>query len=344
MKTCRIAILGFGVAGKAFARILLANREQMIKDKGIEPVVVAITTGSRGALYNPEGLDLAKALKTMEGRGGFDPADPDFSRLDSLTLARTGEYDLLLELTPLNIFTGQPAADHIRAALGRGKHAVSANKGPLAWYCRELRELAKANNCCFFFETTVMAGIPIFDMADSSLQYCKVEKIEGILNATTNFILKEMGKGIAYDEILEAGRKGGFLEADPSMDTEGWDATAKLTVLMNVLMDADITPDMVDRKGITEITSEDIKAAQARGNLIKLMCRGYRAEDGSIVAKVGPEEVPIGNSFANPDLVAVVSLYTDLLGKMDIMQYGLETCVTGYGVFIDLCRVLDREK
>ena len=341
MKTCKISVLGFGVAGKAFARILLANREQMIKDKGVEPIVISITTGSRGSLYNPDGLDLAEAVRQLEEEGKFDPEYKDYAVLDSMTVAETIDYDVLLELTPLNIFTGQPAADHIRTALKRGKHAVSANKGPLAWYYKELKDLAKANNCCFFFETTVMAGVPIFDMADSSMQYCKVDKIEGILNATTNFILKEMGKGTSYEDTLKMGRERGFLEADPSMDTDGWDATAKLTVLMNVLMDANLTPDKVDRTGISGVTPEEIKAAAERGNIIKLMCRGFRNADGTITAKVAPEEVPANNSFANDELVAVVSIYTDLLGKLDIMQYGLETSVTGYGVFIDVCRVLD---
>ncbi len=131
------------------------------------------------------------------------------------------------------------------------------------------------------------------------------------------------------------------MEADASMDTEGWDAAAKLTVLMNALMDADITPDLIDRTGINGITTEDINTAKTRGNVIKLMCRGERHADGTVTGKVAPEEVPESDVFTDEKLVAVVSLYTDLMGKLTMMQYGLETTQTGYGVFIDTIRVID---
>lgn len=342
MKQCKILLLGYGVAGKAFARILQQTKEKIQADKGIKPVVVGITTGSRGSLYCAEGIDLAEATRQLEEEGRFDPAGPCFTTADSMTAAAQWDYDVLMELTPLNIFTGEPATTHIKTALNRGKHAVSANKGPLAWHYKELRDMAKEKGCCFFFETTVMAGTPTFDMADHCLQYCTIDKIHGILNATTNFILKEMGKGVPYDEIMKAGREQGFLEADPSMDTEGWDAAAKLTVLMNVLMDAGVTPDKIDRTGITGVTMEDIEAAKSRGKVIKLLCKGEKAADGTITASVKPTEIPADDVFAGEDLVAVVSLNTDLMGKLTMIQYGLETTQTGYGVFIDLCRVLDR--
>ena len=134
------------------------------------------------------------------------------------------------------------------------------------------------------------------------------------------------------------------MEADVSMDTKGWDATAKLTVLLNVLMDAGLTPDMIDRTGIEDVTMEDIKDAASRGNVIKLMCSGSVDENGKVTGKVAPAEVAAGDVFADENLVAVVSLYTDLMGKLTMLQYGLETTQTGYGVFIDMVRVLDNLK
>ncbi|MBQ4004789.1 MAG: hypothetical protein II646_04925 [Firmicutes bacterium] len=341
MKQCKVLMLGYGVAGKAFARILQKTHEQILSDKGIDVKVIGITTGRRGSLLCEDGIDLAEATRQLEEEGRFDPAGASYSGADSMTAAAQWDYDVLMELTPLNIFTGEPATTHIKTALSRGKHAISANKGPLAWHYKELRDLAKEKGCCFFFETTVMAGSPTFDMADHCLQYCTIDKIHGILNATTNYILKEMGKGVPYDEIMKAGREQGFLEADPSMDTEGWDAAAKLTVLMNVLMDAGLTPDKIDRTGITGVTMEDIESAKSRGKVIKLLCKGEKAADGTITASVKPTEIPADDVFAGEDLVAVVSLNTDLMGKLTLIQYGLETTQTGYGVFIDLCRVLD---
>ena len=341
MKQFSVAMLGYGIAGKAFARILNQTHDDIMKKTGYDVKVVAITTGSRGSLYCMDGIDLAEATRQLEEEGRFDKNSPAFSTMNSMDVVEKVDYDVVLELTPLNIETGLPAADHIRKALSRGKHAVSANKGPLAWYYRELRDLAKEKGVCFFFETTVMAGTPVFNMADNCLQYCKIDKVEGIFNATTNYILKEMTKGVPMDEILRSGREQGFMEADVSMDTKGWDATAKLTVLLNVLMDAGITPDMIDRTGIEDVTIEDIKAAESRGNVIKLMCSGTMDENGKVKGRVAPAEVPANDVFADENLVAVVSLYTDRMGKLTILQYGLETTQTGYGVFIDMVRVID---
>ena len=344
MKQFSVAMLGYGIAGKAFARILNQTHDEIMKNTGYDVRVVAITTGSRGSLYCMDGIDLKEATRQLEEEGKIDPESPIFSTMNSMEVVETVDYDAVLELTPLNIFTGLPAADHIRKALNRGKHVVSANKGPLAWYYRELRDLAKEKGVCFFFETTVMAGTPVFNMADNCLQYCKIDKVEGIFNATTNYILKEMTKGVPMDEIMRAGREGGFMEADASMDTKGWDAAAKLTVLLNVLMDAGITPDMIDRTGIEEVTPEDIEAAASRGNVIKLLCSGTMDENGKVTGKVAPGEVPVGDVFTDENLVAVLSLYTDLMGKLTILQYGLETTQTGYGVFIDTVRILDNIK
>lgn len=341
MERFNVALLGYGVAGKAFARILNRTHDEIMSKTGYDVRVVSVTTGSRGGLYCPQGIDLDKATCELETKGHFDTESEYYSSMSAMEVVEKVDYDALCELTPLNIQTGLPAADHISGALKRGKHIVSANKGPLAWYYGELRDLAKEKGVCFFFETTVMAGTPVFNMADNCLQYCKINKIEGIFNATTNYILKEMGKGISYDEIIKAGREQGFMEADTSMDTQGFDAAAKLTVLLNVLMDANITPDMIDRIGIEDIRLEDIEAAKARGNVIKLMCRGSIDENGKVVGKVAPEEIAATDVFADEKLVAVVSLYTDLMGKLTVLQYGLETTQTGYGVFIDVVRILE---
>lgn len=341
MKQFSVAMLGYGIAGKAFARILNQTHDDIARKTGYDVKVVAITTGSRGALYNMEGIDLVEATRQLEEEGRFDPSKPDYSTMNSIDVVETVDYDVVLELSPLNIQTGLPAADHIRKALMRGKNVVSANKGPIAWYYRELKDLAEKNGACFFFETTVMAGTPVFNMADNCLQYCKIDRVEGIFNATTNYILKEMTKGVPIEEIMRSGREQGFMEADASMDTQGWDATAKLTVLLNVLMDAGITPMDIDRTGIEEVTAEDIEAAASRGNVIKLLCSGSFDENGKVVGRVAPGEVPADDVFADKDLVAVLSVYTDLMGKLTMLQYGLETTQTGYGVFIDTVRVID---
>ena len=340
MKELKLALLGFGIAGNAFSRILLAKHDEIAKDTGYDVKVTAITTGRSGCLIDPAGIDLAAALQEMEENRCFRPEFPGYAETDSMTVVREADYDAVLEMTPINIKTGQPAIDHLRLAMERGKHAITANKGPIAWAYRELRDLAREKGVCFFYETTVMAGTPIFDMAETSLAYCKISHIRGILNATTNYFLEEMGKGLPFDTIMENGRKGGFLEADPSMDLDGWDASAKLTALMNVLMDADLDPMKIDRTGIMGVTTEQVLDALGRGKKIKLLCEGYFDEEGKAVGVVKPTEIPADDAMAGSDVVAAVRLDTDLMGPVTITQYGLETTQTGYGLFIDVVRTV----
>jgi len=332
-------MLGFGVAGRAFSRILIDHLEEIRKKTGYDVRVTTIATATRGTLNDTGGIDLAEAIRQVEEEGRFDSEAPGRCDWSAMDVVEKAEYDVLLELTPLNIFTGQPAIDHIKRAMNRGKHVVSANKGPIAWAYRELRDLAAEKGVCFYYETTVMAGMPVFNMADYCLEYAEISEVKGILNATTNYILEQMELGIPKDQIYENGRKGGFMEADPTMDVEGYDAAAKLTSLLNVLMDANITPDQIDRKGIQDVTPEEVMSAVARGNKLKLICRG-RIVEGKVVGTVGPEEIPETDAFAGPDVVAVVSVTTDLMGRLTLVQYGLEPAQTGYGVFIDLIRVL----
>lgn len=339
MKQFSVAMLGFGIAAKAFSRILMEKHQEILNNTGYDVQVTAIATGSRGTLICPSGIDLTEAIRQVEEDGHFHINSPWYSPLTAMEVVQQADYDVILELTPINIKTGQPAIDHLKGAMNRKKHAITANKGPIAWAYEELRNLARSKDVSFCYETTVMAGVPIFNMADYCLEYCKVSQVEGILNATTNYVLEEMTKGIPMDEIMENGRKGGFMEADPSMDMQGWDAAAKLTALLNVLMDANITPDQIDRTGIEEVTPEDIERAASHGCKLKLLCKG-RIENGRVVGTVNPTEISASSPFAGSDVVAVASLDTDLMGKLTMIQYGLDTTQTGYGVFIDLIRVL----
>lgn len=339
MKQFNIAMLGFGIAGKAFSRILMDKHREIMEKTGYDVRVTAIATATRGTLVDPNGIDLALATRQVEENGHFDTSSKAYCEWSTLDVVTKAEYDVMLELTPLNIKTGQPAIDHIKISMNRGKHVVTANKGPIAWAFKELRDLAEEKGVCFCYETTVMAGTPIFNMADYCLEYTKISQVKGILNATTNYILEQMELGVPKDVIYENGRKGGFMEADPSMDVEGYDAAAKLTSLLNVLMDANITPDQIDRTGIQNVTEADVMAAVARGNKLKLLCEGSIV-DGKVRGVVRPGEIPASDAFAGPDVVAVVSITTDLMGRLTMVQYGLETTQTGYGVFIDLIRIL----
>lgn len=335
-----LALLGFGNAGRAFARLLLEKKGEIRTHYGAEIRVVAIATGSRGSLVAETGIDLARALEQMETQGRFDPAGVEYSPMNAMEIASTVDYDALIELTPLMIFSGQPAIDHIKTALGRKRHAVTANKGPIAWAYGPLRDLARENGVRFYFETTVMDGTPIFNLVEETLPLCRVTRVKGILNSTTNFILEELARGKPYEQVLLEGRERGFVEADPSMDIEGYDAAAKTAALLNVLMDAGLTPDRIRRKGIEDITPEQILEANARGNVIKLICIGY-LEDGKVVGEVAPAEIPKTDFLAGiTGTSSIVSITTDLMGTLSIVEHDPEIEQTGYGIFSDVLRLL----
>lgn len=187
-----------------------------------------------------------------------------------------------------------------------------------------------------------MDGTPVFNLVEHTLKLAKVKEVSGILNSTTNFMLEEMAKGCDYDDIISRGRERGFIEADASMDIEGYDAAAKITALLNVLMDAKITPDKVNRKGIEDITLSDIKKAEDHGCLIKLVCNGYRDLDGNVVAEVKPMEIPKGDLFATISSTdSVVSITTDLMGKISVLEHSPRIAQTAYGVFGDIIRVIE---
>lgn len=342
MKNLRIVILGFGNAGQAFAKLLLKKKADLLSQFDCEVRVVAITTKSRGSLNNSDGIDLEKAIADIEKMNRFDENGKDFSSLSSMEVANTVDYDVLVELTPLEIFSGQPAIDHITAALSRKKHAITANKGPIAWAYETLRNLAEEQEVLFYYETTVMDGTPIFNLVDDTLQLCKVIEVNGILNSTTNFVLEELAKGKGHEEVLIEGRERGFVEADPSMDIEGWDAAAKTAALLNVLMNANITPYDIERKGIEDITYENIKDAESRGNRIKLLCHGS-IENGKVIGRVWPEEISKENILASiKGTSSVVSITTDLMGTVSIVEHDPEIEQTGYGIFSDLIRIIKK--
>lgn len=336
----KVAMLGFGSAGKAFAKLLMDKHGEILDKYKCDVKVVAIATNSKGSMVNENGIDLELALSDVKNLNHFDKKRKGYSNLNSIEIAEKVNYDVIMELTPLKIFTGQPAIDHIKAALNRKKHAITANKGPIAWAYEELRDLAKRQDSLFYYETTVMDGTPVFNLVDETLDLCKVTEVNGILNSTTNFILEEIAKGKAYDDVIVEGKERGFIEADPAMDIEGWDAAAKTAVLLNVLMGANITPVDIERKGIEDITAEQIEYANKRGNVIKLICHGS-IKNGKVIGKVEPKEIAKDDIYSNiKGTSSIVTITTDLMRDLTIVEHDPEIEQTAYGVFSDLLRVI----
>lgn len=332
----KLLFVGFGNVGRELARILV-RRADYPGLADLDVSVVGITTGRRKSLANADGIDLARALQELDEQGRFTLENPDYSELDSLKAAETLDYDVLVEMSPLSIENrGEPATRHVRTALGRGRHVISCNKGPLAFAFREIRTLADEKGVAFLHETTVMDGSPVFDMARGCMRGNTILRIDGILNSTSNYVLCAMEKGQTFAEGVAGAQAEQIAEADPSNDLDGWDASVKIVALANVLMGADLRPEDVDRESMAAIGPDRVKAARERGCRIKMVCSAWR-EENTVKASVKANEVPLEHPFALVDATgSIVRFETDLIGKILMTEENPDITTTAYGVITDL--------
>lgn len=327
----RIILIGFGVVGKSFARILLHRQVDLASNYGFRPKVVAIADKG-GANINPKGIDLEKvlSLKTEKGTiaaGSTDgrPSMPAFDVIESV------EAEAVIEVTPTNIKKGEPGLSNMKTAFRTGKHVVTTNKGPLALALPALTELAEYNKVYLRFSGTVGAGTPVLDMAKKCLLGDRIVSIRGILNGTTNYILTEMDeKCITFSQALENAKKLGYAEADPSMDVDGLDAACKLVIMANWIMNKKVTLRDVTIQGIRNVTSKTLEETAKRGYTIKLV--------GSINKdlKVTPTEISRHDPLCVGGTLNAVTFVSEFAGEETIIGRGAGGMETASAILRDL--------
>ncbi|MBV1757139.1 MAG: MBL fold metallo-hydrolase [Dethiosulfatibacter sp.] len=333
-----LCLIGFGNASRAFCRILIDQHESVKKMTGYDVRVTAIAGRSKGSMIDKEGINLETAMACIQKSNMIH--ENETIDLDTISLIEQSGADVLIEMSSLSINDGQPAISHIEKAFDLDMHVITANKGPIAWKYKALKKMAEAKNLQFLYETTVMDGTPVFNLVKYTLPGCTVKSFKGILNSTTNFVIEEMEKGNDYESAIKQAQLEGFAEADPSMDIDGWDAAAKTTALANVLMGGDLTPLDIDRTGIGYITATDVNNALKEDKKIKLICEGY-FENGQVVGKVYPQLVNRSDLFATIDATSsLVSITTDLMGEVVIIEKNPEIQQTGYGIYSDLLTLI----
>lgn len=330
----RLALLGFGNVGRAFARLLKRKETELEKEYGLNFIVTGIATGRHGIAIDPDGLDLDKALTLVESGQSLT----SISRLpitDSLDFLHSVPADVLFENSPVNHENGEPAASFLRLALERGIHAVTANKGPVVHAYHELTALATQKKRKFYFESTVMDGAPIFSLFRSALPGARLTSFRGILNSTTNLILGRMEDGETFEQAVKYTQQAGLAETDPSADVDGWDASIKVAALATVLMGIPLKPQEVDRTGIRGITPEIIAAARAEGKRWKLVCAAGREGD-QVKGRVAPELVsPASPLFSVSGSSSIVEFHTDTLPALSIVEGNPGPETTAYGLLAD---------
>jgi homoserine dehydrogenase len=331
MSHYRLALLGFGNVGKALAHLLLAKEIEIAGGRGITFAVTGIFTSHHGSAIDPAGIDLRRALEVE-----------NLSQLSRLPLPADGldfvhqvPADVLFENSPVNYDTGQPAVDHLSTALSLGMHAVTANKGPVVHAYRLLSDLALSRGKKFYFESTVMDGCPVFSLFRETLPAARLLRFQGVLNSTTNLILSRMESGDSFEQAVTHCQEIGIAETDPSGDIDGWDAAVKVSALATVLMDANLKPQQVVRKGIRHLTQADVRAAKAQGKRWKLVCSAERRGD-TFTANVAPELVgPESPMYRAEGTTSIVQFETDVLGQLTILEENPGPHTTAYGCLAD---------
>lgn len=343
----RILLMGFGNVGKGFCSLLSEKKEMLRNSYGIDAAIVGVCTKSRGNIYNPSGIDLEELADLAEKGGHLFPEKAGFrkSSLSAEEMVEQGEYDVLAECTVTTPDGKGPALSYIRSALSMGRSVITTNKGPIAFFYRELVSLADSRGARLLFEGTVMAGTPVFSASLSGLSGSCISGFEGVLNGTCNFILDLLRNGMSYEEALLLAQEKGYAEADPSMDVEGVDTALKAMILSQSLMNVDV-PDIseIEIQGISDIDPDLFIKARKNSERIRLVARSNIIKGKSSIS-VSPVSLSQDHPLYNlPGAVNGLVLSTDTLGNVSMTGKGAGSRETGFALLKDLISLSARDQ
>jgi homoserine dehydrogenase len=297
-KQIRLILIGLGNIGRRFLRVLDLKAGHLQAHYGLSFLVVA-AADSRGVAIDPAGLDpLQIADLKAAGHSVADLPGVGHAGVPALELVRQVEADVLCEASPVDLTDGEPGLSCMRAAMQKGLHVVTPNKGPLVLAYRELTALAQERGVRLLYCGTVAGGLPAINLGQRDMAGATISRLEALPNLTTSYILHQMAAGLSYGEALAAAQAQGCAEADPSLDVEGWDAANKLVILANSVLGMPATLADVAVEGITGLTRDDLEAAKAEGKAIKLVASAIRQEDGGYALRVGPVPLPAEHPLA----------------------------------------------
>jgi homoserine dehydrogenase len=336
VKTLRIAIVGMGSVGRGVLKVL-ADSKGLYPEKGAAFRIVAVAD-SKGVAVDENGLDPARVLKEKHD-GGLKR-----SGQSTLDYIKAGNYDVLVEVTPTDAKTGEPGLSYIAAALNRGKHVVTSNKGPVALKYDLLTGLAREKKAHFLFEATVGGAMPVFNLLRSPLAGNKVLGIKGIFNGTCNYILTRMAsEGLPYDMVLSEAKELGYAEADPTYDVEGIDTALKVVILANAAFGMNVSLEDVSVVGISSMTPDALKLAADNGFVIKLIGE-IRPNDCERVLKVSPRLVPKTHPLSVQGTLNAALIETALAGEIVIIGKGAGSVETASAILSDLLYIASADQ
>jgi homoserine dehydrogenase len=292
--TVKIGLIGFGNVGTGVAKLLLSDEKPFLRGRSFEVELVRIADLD---ITTSRDVEVPAGMLTTSVDDILD--DPDIGIV----------VELIGGLEPARTMT-------LRAFAG-GKSVVTANKALVAQHGDELFRAAKKAGVSYMFEAAVGGGIPIIRSIMDGLNANSIERVYGILNGTTNYILTGMTRdGLSYDDVLESAQELGFAEADPTSDVSGGDALNKLVILSRLAFGASLDVNDVFCEGIEGIELDDIQYAGELGYEVKLLAIAMRREDGRVEARVHPTLVPETSVLASvEDEFNAVEVYGDAVGR-----------------------------
>ena len=339
MRDVRVALVGFGNVGRRFAEQLRGPYARALKAEGARVRVTGIATARHGIAVDGRGIALGRALRLVAKGRSVEALHRGPRLRDARDFIARAPADVLVEITTLDPRHGQPAIDHVRWALGRGMHVVTANKGPVAFDLRRLKALAARRKRLFLHEGAVMDGTPVFNLAERCLRGARILSFRGTLNSTTNLVLSRMEGGLTASAAVKEAQALGIAEADPRNDLDGWDAAVKGCAIANGLMGASVRPPQVRRRGIAGLTGLDARRAVRAGERLRLVVRGVR-QGRRVRVSVGPERVPFGDPLSGSGPDAALVLETDLMGEIGVFERGATVDQTAYALLSDLLEII----
>ncbi len=314
----KVALLGCGVVGSEVARIMTTHADDLAQRIGA-PVELA-------------GVAVRRPSKVRDG------IDPALVTTDATALVKRGDIDVVVEV----IGGIEPARNLITTAFAHGASVVSANKALLAQDGAALHAVADEHGKDLYYEAAVAGAIPLIRPLRESLAGDKINRVMGIVNGTTNFILDKMDStGAGYQEALDEATALGYAEADPTADVEGFDAAAKAAILAGIAFHTRVRLDDVYREGMTEVTAADFASAKNMGCTIKLLAICERAADGgSVTARVHPAMIPLSHPLASVrGAYNAVFVESDAAGQLMFYGPGAGGAPTASAVLGDLVAV-----
>ncbi len=325
MTPMKIALIGLGSVGRGVGHVLSSDSR----------FIIVAAADSKSGCVNMDGLDITQILKTKKTTGRC--GTPEWT---AFRIAAEIDYDALVEVTPTNAETGEPALTTLKIALSRGKHVVTSNKGPISLAYRELDALAHENHVDLRFEGTVAGAVPIINGIRCGLAGNRITALFGVLNGTCNYILSRMEEeGLTYKQALAEARDLGYAEADPTYDVNGTDAAIKLVILANTVLGMNVTLRDVQRTGIDRLTPDALKMAQSTGHSIRLIASLYPdKKDLEVSPRLLPEDDPLVLS----ETLNAVTVETEYAGAITFIGRGAGSVETASAILSDLLFIYDK--